>query len=72
MVINYYNYHCYYYYYYYCVCVQLYHEAVIINLLETAMYHSDACEAADDAITDLIDYLHRKLTYLTSRSAYYS
>jgi len=51
-----------------CACVvQLYHEAVIINLLETTLYHSDACESADDAITDFIDFLHRKLAYLASR-----
>ena len=50
------------------LCAQLYHEAVIVNLLETTMYHSDACEAADDSITDFIDYLHRKLTYLAYRS----
>jgi len=42
---------------------------VIINLLETALYHSDVCESADDAITDFIEYLYRKLAYLASRYA---
>jgi len=46
---------------------QLYHEAVIVNLLETTLYHSDACESADDAIADLIDYLYRKLAHLAAR-----
>lgn len=38
----------------------------MINLLETTLYHSDACESAEDSVVDLIDYVYRKLTYLAS------
>ncbi|XP_055077977.1 zinc finger MYND domain-containing protein 10 [Periophthalmus magnuspinnatus] len=43
------------------------HEATIINLLETIMFHKDSCEAADDSVLDLVDYCHRKLTLLVSK-----
>uniref|UniRef100_A0A8D0A3F4 Zinc finger MYND domain-containing protein 10 n=1 Tax=Sander lucioperca TaxID=283035 RepID=A0A8D0A3F4_SANLU len=42
----------------------IHHEATVINLLETIMYHKDSCEAADDSVLDLVDYCHRKLTLL--------
>ncbi|XP_074645727.1 zinc finger MYND domain-containing protein 10-like [Tubulanus polymorphus] len=45
----------------------LYHEATLANLLETILYHSDACEAAEDTILDLTDYCYRKLLYFISR-----
>jgi len=38
-----------------------------VNLLETAMFYSDACESVDDSVTDFVDYLYRKLAYLASR-----
>uniref|UniRef100_A0A8B9LIU2 Zinc finger MYND-type containing 10 n=1 Tax=Astyanax mexicanus TaxID=7994 RepID=A0A8B9LIU2_ASTMX len=47
----------------------IHHEATIINLLETIMYHKESCEAADDAVLDLVDYCHRKLTLLAGQSA---
>uniref|UniRef100_A0A8D3DA49 Zinc finger MYND domain-containing protein 10 n=1 Tax=Scophthalmus maximus TaxID=52904 RepID=A0A8D3DA49_SCOMX len=46
----------------------IHHEATIINLLETIMFHEDSCEAADDSLLDLVDYCHRKLTLLAGRS----
>ncbi|XP_029946975.1 zinc finger MYND domain-containing protein 10 [Salarias fasciatus] len=46
----------------------IYHEATIINLLETIMFHQDSCEAAGDSVLDLVDYCHRKLTLLASRT----
>ncbi|XP_059184804.1 zinc finger MYND domain-containing protein 10 [Centropristis striata] len=46
----------------------IHHEATIINLLETIMYHKDSCEAADDSVLDLVDYCHRKLTLLASKA----
>lgn len=45
----------------------IYHEATIINLLETIMFHKDSCDAADDSVLDLVDYCHRKLTLLVSK-----
>ncbi|KAM9324363.1 zinc finger MYND domain-containing protein 10 [Gastrophryne carolinensis] len=47
----------------------LHHEATIINLLETIFYHKEVCEAAEELALDLIDYCHRKLTLLASRSS---
>ncbi|XP_051983509.1 zinc finger MYND domain-containing protein 10 isoform X2 [Xyrauchen texanus] len=46
----------------------IHHEATIINLLETIMFHKESSEAADDAVLDLVDYCHRKLTLLAGRS----
>ncbi|KAG9332458.1 hypothetical protein JZ751_014556 [Albula glossodonta] len=46
----------------------IHHEATIINVLETIMYHRDSCEAAEDSVLDLVDYCHRKLTLLVGRS----
>lgn len=47
----------------------IHHEATIINLLETIMFHKDSYEAADDSVLDLVDYCHRKLTLLVSKVA---
>ncbi|XP_030585965.1 zinc finger MYND domain-containing protein 10 [Archocentrus centrarchus] len=46
----------------------IHHEATIINLLETIMFHKDSCDAADDSVLDLVDYCHRKLTLLASEA----
>ncbi|XP_075997520.1 zinc finger MYND domain-containing protein 10 [Genypterus blacodes] len=46
----------------------IHHEATVINLLETIMFHQDSCEAADDSLLDLVDYCHRKLTLLVSKT----
>ncbi|KAJ0039414.1 hypothetical protein NL108_015163, partial [Boleophthalmus pectinirostris] len=47
--------------------IVIHHEATIINLLETIMFHKESCEAADDSVLDLVDYCHRKLTLLVSK-----
>ncbi|KAM4613699.1 zinc finger MYND domain-containing protein 10 [Polymixia lowei] len=47
----------------------IYHEATVINLLETIMFHKDSCEAAGDSVLDLVDYCHRKLTLLASKTS---
>ncbi|CAL9704879.1 unnamed protein product [Knipowitschia caucasica] len=47
--------------------VVIHHEATIINLLETIMFHKDSYEAAGDSVLDLVDYCHRKLTLLLSK-----
>ncbi|XP_011612307.2 zinc finger MYND domain-containing protein 10 [Takifugu rubripes] len=46
----------------------IHHEATVINLLETIMFHKDCCEAADGCVVDLVDYCHRKLTLLASKA----
>ncbi|KAK3699888.1 hypothetical protein QZH41_016547 [Actinostola sp. cb2023] len=45
----------------------LFHEATLIGLLETIMYHRESCEAAEESILDLLDFCHRKCSYLISR-----
>lgn len=40
----------------------LYHEATIVNLLETVLYHPDGFQALEDTIYDLIDYCHRVMS----------
>ncbi|CAL8353935.1 unnamed protein product [Gadus morhua 'NCC'] len=47
----------------------IHYEATVINLLETIMFHKDSCEAAEDSVLDLVDYCHRKLTLLASRTS---
>ncbi|XP_018593166.1 zinc finger MYND domain-containing protein 10 isoform X1 [Scleropages formosus] len=46
----------------------IHHEATIINLLETILFHREACEAAEESILDLVDYCHRKLVVLAGRT----
>ncbi|XP_057314808.1 zinc finger MYND domain-containing protein 10-like [Hydractinia symbiolongicarpus] len=46
------------------VYMALFHEATVVGLLETMLYYKEACEAAGDAIIDLIDFVNRKLTKL--------
>lgn len=43
------------------------HEATIVNLLETVLYHKDAVGSLDDQALDLLDYVHRKVTMLVAR-----
>ncbi|KAL9973838.1 hypothetical protein ACROYT_G020344 [Oculina patagonica] len=42
----------------------LFHEATVISLLETILYHKEACEAAGDCILDLADYCLRRISLL--------
>ncbi|CAF0933407.1 unnamed protein product [Adineta steineri] len=44
------------------IYIIFYHEASLVNLLETLMYHEDVCTAFDDQILDLVDYSYRILT----------
>ncbi|PFH34984.1 hypothetical protein BESB_058710 [Besnoitia besnoiti] len=48
---------------------KIYHEALLINLLEVLLYHKTAAQAAGDYIVDLVDYINRKVIYLLSRDA---
>ncbi|XP_014772813.1 zinc finger MYND domain-containing protein 10 [Octopus bimaculoides] len=48
--------------------ITLYHEATVINLLETTLYFPESCESADESLLDLVDYCYRKLTDIISRS----
>ena len=46
--------------------MQLYHEATVVNLLETVLFHEEAAQSGEDAMLDLADYCYRKLTYLVA------
>jgi len=43
----------------------LYHEATLVNLLETLLYHEDIVESTDDVCIDLLDYCYRRLVQFT-------
>ena len=42
---------------------QLYHEAIIVNLLETELFNAQLVKELDDTIYDLVDYCYRKLNH---------
>lgn len=44
----------------------LYHEAILINLLEVFVFHKHIVSESGDTLIDLIDYIARKLTRLNS------
>ncbi|KIZ06797.1 hypothetical protein MNEG_1153 [Monoraphidium neglectum] len=45
----------------------LFHETALANLLEVALFHRCACEAAsEDMLLELADWAYRKLTYLNT------
>lgn len=44
--------------------IVLYHEATIINLLETVLFYKESAEAAGDLTLDLVDYCYHRLTWL--------
>ncbi|XP_051874351.1 zinc finger MYND domain-containing protein 10 [Pristis pectinata] len=50
------------------IYIVIHHEATIVNLLETIFYHKDVCESAEEAVLDLVDYCHRKVTLLAAQS----
>ncbi|XP_059800385.1 zinc finger MYND domain-containing protein 10 isoform X2 [Hypanus sabinus] len=50
------------------IYIVIHHEATIVNLLETIFYHKDVCESAEEAVLDLVDYCHRKMTLLAAQS----
>ena len=42
----------------------LYHEATVVNLLETILFYKETCEALEDISLDLIGFCNRKLVRL--------
>lgn len=42
--------------------VCLYHEAVVVNLLENFMFHVTACQTSEDYIVDIIEYCYNKIS----------
>ena len=48
----------------------LYHELTVITLLECVLYHSESCQALEDACLDLVDYCYTKVTSLLEKGHY--
>lgn len=46
----------------------LYHELVVISLLETVLYHDNSCESLSEMVLDLIDYCVYAVTQLIAIS----
>jgi predicted Zn-ribbon and HTH transcriptional regulator len=42
----------------------LYHEAIVINILENFFYHLTACQEAGDYLVDIVEYCYAKITKL--------
>ena len=51
------------------VYLVLFNEANLVNLLETCLYGSSACESLDDLAVDLIDYCVRQINCILSHGA---
>ncbi|XP_065832935.1 zinc finger MYND domain-containing protein 10-like [Oscarella lobularis] len=47
--------------------IVLYHEATLISLLETVLYHEDVVQACDDVLLDLAEYCSSRIITLASR-----
>jgi hypothetical protein len=47
------------------ICI--YHEAVVLNLLENFFFHLTACQASEDYIVDIIEYCYSKISKLVNR-----
>jgi hypothetical protein len=48
------------------ICI--YHEAVVLNLLENFFFHLTACQASEDFIVDVIEYCYSKISQLVFKS----
>ncbi|KAI8828820.1 hypothetical protein BJ741DRAFT_625233 [Chytriomyces cf. hyalinus JEL632] len=44
----------------------LYHEATLLNLLEILFYNKESVLQVSDLLVDVVDYCHRKMTYLNT------
>lgn len=52
------------------IYLALYHEAIIVNLLEATLFHRETCEALiETVVLELVDYCLRRIRYLNSTSA---
>uniref|UniRef100_T1J7X5 WD repeat-containing protein on Y chromosome n=1 Tax=Strigamia maritima TaxID=126957 RepID=T1J7X5_STRMM len=46
------------------VSIALRHEANLVTLLETILFHGDCCESLKDVIVEVADYCHRRIVHL--------
>ena len=46
---------------------QLYHEATLVNLLETVLFHKESWQSAEENALDLLDYCYRKLVSIVGK-----
>lgn len=42
----------------------LYHEVILVSLLENTLFHNESAQSVDDTIIDLIDYAVQHVTML--------
>jgi len=50
------------------IYMSFFHEATVLSLLETLMYHKEPCECAGETVIDLVDYCARKITQIIIRA----
>lgn len=42
----------------------LYHEVILVSLLENTLFHNESAQSVDDTVIDLIDYAVQHVTML--------
>ena len=50
------------------VYLALYHEAVILNILEVVMFHRTAIDESGEFLVEIIDYCYKKITKQISKT----
>jgi hypothetical protein len=50
------------------VYLALYHEAVILNILEVLMFHRTAIDESGEFLIEVIDYCYKKITKQIAKS----
>lgn len=50
------------------VYLALYHEAVILNILEVLMFHRTAIDESGEFLVEVIDYCYKKITRQLSKT----
>jgi len=51
----------------YLLYIILYHESVVISLLEVLLFHAEMCAALEDLAIELVDYCAAEITQLISQ-----
>jgi zinc finger MYND domain-containing protein 10 len=51
----------------YLLYIILYHESVVISLLEVLLFHGEMCAALEDLAIELVDYCAAEITHLISQ-----
>ena len=52
------------------IYLALYHEAILVNLLESVLFYRETCEAMSEiSLLEIVDYCLRRIQYLNSKTA---